>query len=80
MHTQPGNDNWVQVELKAPAKVKSILIVNREGNGPYVERINPSDIRVGNDPDVTKNPSCGVTVTAPGIFKCNLAGKYIGLI
>jgi len=35
---------------------------------------------VGNDPDVTKNPSCGITVAAAGVFKCNLVGKYIGLI
>jgi len=35
---------------------------------------------VGNDPDVSLNPSCGITVTSAGVFKCDLVGKYIGLI
>jgi len=81
MHTDTLNNDWVQVELIAPARIKTVLIVNREDT-EYAEheRISPSDIRVGNDPDISLNPSCGVTVTAGGVFKCDLVGKYIGLI
>jgi len=73
MQTLAGTNNWVNIELKARARVKSILIVNREANPAYLW-INPSDIRVGNNPDVSKNPSCGVTVVAAGVFKCGNDG------
>jgi len=80
MHTGTLNNDWVQVELIAPARIKTVLIVNREDSSGVYNRISPADIRVGNDPDISLNPSCGVTVTAGGVFKCDLVGKYIGLI
>ena len=44
------------------------------------DSIGGTDITVGDNPDVTLNPSCGVSVVAAGIFKCDLFGKFIGLI
>jgi len=77
--TVSGN-NWVNVKLAAEARVKTVLLVNNEDDDASYARINPSDIRVGNDPDASKNPSCGVTVTSGGVYKCDLVGRYVGLV
>jgi len=74
--------NWVNVKFAAEARVKTVLLVNdAEGTSDTAyAQINPSDIRVGNDPDASQNPSCGVTVTSGGVYKCDLVGRYVGLV
>ena len=57
-----------------------MLLANDESSEAAYARINPSQITVGNDPDASKNPSCGVTVTSGGVYKCDLVGRYIGLV
>ena len=72
---------WVQVKLQSPAKIKTVLIVNKDNsNYPADVRINPSEIRVGSEMDITLNPSCGGSVTSGGVFNCGLIGQYIGVI
>jgi len=74
--------NWVNVKLAAEARVKTVLLVNDAqgtSDADYAS-INPSDITVGYDPDASKNPSCGVTVTSGGVYKCDLVGRYVGLV
>jgi hypothetical protein len=38
------------------------------------------EIRVGNDPDITKNPACPGIYNGATTVKCDLVGRYAGII
>ena len=67
--------------MVASATVNHILISEMQDTEPY----KPSGIlTVGDNSDVTLNPSCGITVDGSGVYMCNgsagLPGSYIGFV
>jgi len=58
--------------------IKTVVTVNRVDC--CADRLANYEVRVGNDPDVKKNPACPGKHTGAKTIACDLSGRYLGII
>ncbi|XP_035671477.1 uncharacterized protein LOC118412621 isoform X2 [Branchiostoma floridae] len=81
-HTAKGPNPWWRVDLGKSECVDRVVVTNRKDCCKY--RLNGFTVYVGDNPDVTSNPSCGgaQSVVGKDVITVNcggLTGRYVGI-
>ena len=72
-------NQWFNVELKESTRVRTVIVYGADYWNSYKVANTGRQIRIGDDPDPSKNAECAST-TDSGIFECDHVGKFVGLL
>lgn len=76
-HTRREYQPWLQVDMGSRHHVGTVVIYNREDC--CSRRLRNYYIHVGDNPDISKNPKCGLIKSGGGAFRCGRSGRYVGI-